>query len=202
MPHTRSRFSRRRGRRNQTHGLLAVEMCAELLCHALYMREILLRTACEEHTAWRVNTAKCVRDQWCANNTVTQKYTVSNTHMWNLNSILQPRLLEVDGIQWRDSGYGRITQYLVFCWPGIIVHQYSETNVMHFLFNLLRIKGLYIFRALLAHTEEALHKRHLVYCVRFMSDSCYQGWSGTAFQPNITRTQYTKSRLRRFSWGQ
>jgi hypothetical protein len=26
-------------------------------------------------------------------------------------------------------------------------YQYSETNVMHFLFSLLRIKGLYMFRA-------------------------------------------------------
>jgi hypothetical protein len=26
-------------------------------------------------------------------------------------------------------------------------YQYSETNVMHFLFNLLRIKGLYVFRS-------------------------------------------------------
>jgi hypothetical protein len=29
--------------------------------------------------------------------------------------------------------------------------QYSETNVMHFLFSLLRINDLYMFRALLAH---------------------------------------------------
>jgi hypothetical protein len=50
--------------------------------------------------------------------------------------------------------------------------QYSETNVMHFLFSLLRIKGLYMFGALLAHPQKALHKRHLVYCVRVMSDGC------------------------------
>jgi hypothetical protein len=50
--------------------------------------------------------------------------------------------------------------------------QYSEANVMHFLFNLLRIKGLYMFRALLAHPQEALQKRHLVYCVRVMSVGC------------------------------
>jgi hypothetical protein len=41
--------------------------------------------------------------------------------------------------------------------------------MMHVLFNLLRIKGLYMFRELLAHPQEALHKRHLVYCVRVMS---------------------------------
>jgi hypothetical protein len=40
---------------------------------------------------------------------------------------------------------------------------------MHFLFSLLRIKSLYMFRALLARLQEALHKRLLVYCVRVMS---------------------------------
>jgi hypothetical protein len=43
---------------------------------------------------------------------------------------------------------------------------------MHFLFSLLRIKGLYMFRALLAHPQEALHKCHFVYCVRVMSVDC------------------------------
>jgi hypothetical protein len=57
--------------------------------------------------------------------------------------------------------------------------QYSETNVMHFLFNLLRFKGLYMFRVLLAHPQEVPHKRHLVYCVCVMSVGCYQGWSET-----------------------
>jgi hypothetical protein len=51
-------------------------------------------------------------------------------------------------------------------------YQYNDTNVMHFSFNLLRIKGLYMFRAFLAHPQEALHKRHLVYCVRIMSVGC------------------------------
>jgi hypothetical protein len=57
--------------------------------------------------------------------------------------------------------------------------QYSETNVMHFLFSLLRIKDLYMFRALLAHPQEALQ----------------QDWTSTPIlvQPaDITRTQYTK----------
>jgi hypothetical protein len=31
-------------------------------------------------------------------------------------------------------------------------YQYSETNMMHFLFSLLRIKGLYMFRALTSST--------------------------------------------------
>jgi hypothetical protein len=60
----------------------------------------------------------------------------------------------------------------MFCWPCIIVCQYRETNVMHFLFNLLRIKGLYMFRALLAHPQDSQHKRYLVYCVSVMSVGC------------------------------
>jgi hypothetical protein len=40
---------------------------------------------------------------------------------------------------------------------------------MHFLFNLLRIKDLYVLRSLLAHPQEKPHERHLVYCVRVMS---------------------------------
>jgi hypothetical protein len=32
-------------------------------------------------------------------------------------------------------------------------HQYNETNVMRFSFNLLSIKGLYLFRALLAYPQ-------------------------------------------------
>jgi hypothetical protein len=37
---------------------------------------------------------------------------------------------------------------------------------MHFSVNLLRIKGFYLFAALLSHPQQALHKFHLVYCVR------------------------------------
>jgi hypothetical protein len=88
---------------------------------------------------------------------------------------------------------------LMFCWLCIIVrvYQYSETNVRHFLFSLLRIKGLYMFRALLAHPQKALRKRHLVYCVRVMSVGCtriedpFQSWC----------SQYTKCRLCCTSWG-
>jgi hypothetical protein len=43
---------------------------------------------------------------------------------------------------------------------------------MHFLFSLLRVKGLYMFRALLAHPQEVIHKRHLVYGVRIVSVGC------------------------------
>jgi hypothetical protein len=53
-----------------------------------------------------------------------------------------------------------------------VSHQYSKTNAMQYLFSLLRIKGLYMFRALLAYLQEALHKRHLIYCVHVMSVGC------------------------------
>jgi hypothetical protein len=87
----------------------------------------------------------------------------------------------------------------MFCWLCIIVYQYNETNVMHFSFNLLRIKGLYMFRALLAHPQELIYKRHLGYCVRVMSVGCF---TATVPQPtDITRTQYTKCRLCNASWG-
>jgi hypothetical protein len=62
--------------------------------------------------------------------------------------------------------------YLIFYRPCLIVYQYSETNVVQLLFSLLRIKGLYMFRALRAHPQEALQKRHLVYCLRVMSVGC------------------------------
>jgi hypothetical protein len=52
-------------------------------------------------------------------------------------------------------------------------------------FNLLRIKGLYMFRPLLARLRESLHRRNLVYWVRIMSVGC-----GTV--EVIIRAQYTK----------
>jgi hypothetical protein len=88
--------------------------------------------------------------------------------------------------------------YLMFCWPFIIVYQYRETNVMYFVFNLLRIKDLYMFRALLAHPQETLYKRLLVYCVRVMS----VGYTrlGVVQATDITFTLYTKCCLWSASW--
>jgi hypothetical protein len=75
--------------------------------------------------------------------------------------------------------------FLKFCWPCIIVYQYNETNVIYFLFRLLRMKGLYLFRTLLAQPQETLHKRHFVYCE-----------TATAPQTtDIIHMQYTKCRL-------
>jgi hypothetical protein len=96
---------------------------------------------------------------------------------------------------------------LLFYWPCITVYQYIETNVMHFLFSLLRIKGLYMFRALLVHPQEALHKRHLyIVCVlcQLAAPGLECNWCLRAIleQPtDITRKQYTKCHLCNSSWG-
>jgi hypothetical protein len=83
----------------------------------------------------------------------------------------------------------------MFCRPGIIVYQYNETNVMHFSFNLLRIKSLHLLRALLAHPQEVLHKRHLVYCVRVMSVGC----ATTAVKLQSWHNQLTYVHVRRYT---
>jgi hypothetical protein len=46
-------------------------------------------------------------------------------------------------------------------------HQYNETKVMHILFILLRIKGFYMFRALLAdfHSNPGAANTHAIYQV-------------------------------------
>jgi hypothetical protein len=88
----------------------------------------------------------------------------------------------VTSVTWLEttlvSGGVRLSKYrklktltcnVMFYRPCITVYRYSETNVMHFSFSLLRIKGLYMFRALLAHPQDTLHKWHLVYCMRVMS---------------------------------
>jgi hypothetical protein len=66
-------------------------------------------------------------------------------------------------------------------------NQYSETNVMHFLFNVLRNKGLYMFRALLVHSQEALYKRHLVHCVRVMSVGCTRFGVGSPLESRCSQ---------------
>jgi hypothetical protein len=43
-----------------------------------------------------------------------------------------------------------------------------------FVFSLLRINSLYMFRALFAHHQEALYIQQLVYFVRIMSAGNYQ----------------------------
>jgi hypothetical protein len=48
-----------------------------------------------------------------------------------------------------------------------------------------------MFRTLLAHPQEVLHKRYLVYCVRVMSVGCYQDWSKTPLHSNPGSNQLT-----------
>jgi hypothetical protein len=78
---------------------------------------------------------------------------------------------------WSITLSGRLFQKLLisFFLKGdhcLYSQQYSETSVMNILFSLLRITSLYMFRALLVHPQEVLHKRHLVYCMRVMSVGC------------------------------
>jgi hypothetical protein len=68
--------------------------------------------------------------------------------------------------QWFRQPYININNYawLKFYFYSIRKvnsNQYSKTNVMYFSFNLLRNKGLYMFRGLLVHVQEALQKQHL-----------------------------------------
>jgi hypothetical protein len=73
-----------------------------------------------------------------------------------------------------------------------ILYPYSETNVMHFLFNLLSIKGLYMFRALLTHPQEAPHKQHLLYLLACYVGWLHQGWSSTPTRGLPTDTTSTQ----------
>jgi hypothetical protein len=66
---------------------------------------------------------------------------------------------------------------------------------MHFAFILLRIKGLYMFQALLAYPQEALHKRHLVYWVRIMLETCRGSWFSKNWMKSASRWfHYTEVR--------
>jgi hypothetical protein len=86
--------------------------------------------------------------------------------------------------KWTKGGRGRLVISIIsndnLRWPRcchcslVVIHQYSEANVLHFSFSLLTIKGLYMFPALLAHPQETLHKRHSVYCVRVSAMARFQ----------------------------
>jgi hypothetical protein len=47
-----------------------------------------------------------------------------------------------------------------------------------------------MFRVLLAHLQEALHKQ-LVHCVRVRSAGCYRGWSATLYTIYIYTIYFT-----------
>jgi hypothetical protein len=78
---------------------------------------------------------------------------------------------------------------------------------MHFSFSLLRIKGIYMFRAFLAYPRELLHTQHLIYCVCVMSVGCTRIGMELQSIPilvrptDVTRTQYTKCHLCSSSGG-
>jgi hypothetical protein len=100
----------------------------------------------------------------------------------------------------RFSSYVTDIRITKICLPILILviiinYQCSETNVMHFLFSLLRIKGLYMFRVLLAHPQEVLHKRQLVYCVRQLAES------GLKFHSNPGAANWHNVLLCSASWG-
>jgi hypothetical protein len=80
------------------------------------------------------------------------------------------------------------------------VYQYTETNLMHFLFILLRVKGLYMFQALLAHLQEALHKQHLVYWMLVTSVGCNRIGVEHSSTPILVQPS-VKCHLCNISWG-
>jgi hypothetical protein len=58
----------------------------------------------------------------------------------------------------------------MFCFVCFLVPFTELLDTLHICnISWLRVKGRYMFRALLAHSQEALHKRHLVYSVRVVS---------------------------------
>jgi hypothetical protein len=74
-------------------------------------------------------------------------------------------------------------------------YQYNETNVMHSSFSLLKIKGLYMFRPLLARPQEFLHKRHLSVLSAYNLSWLCQDRSFSAVVAQLTyiiRRQHTK----------
>jgi Zn-finger protein len=137
-------------------------------------------------------------------------FFLSVTRIWCYCPWLVHDWLNRPGLKVRSS-----KAHLMFCWPCTIVYHCNETNVMHFSSNLLRIRGLFMFRVLLAHPREVLNKRHLVYCVRTISVGCgtiavsqnFSNFSNsreTATMPqpaHIIRRQYTKCRFYSASWG-
>jgi hypothetical protein len=56
--------------------------------------------------------------------------------------------------------------------PNVGKFQYNQIYVMHFLFSLLTIMSIYMFRELFTHPQEAIHKRRLLYCLHVMSVVC------------------------------
>jgi hypothetical protein len=130
---------------------------------------------------------------WLGHLTLLAQSISDCTSSWTLNwTYMLPRCTE----PWTSN----TDSYLIFCWSSIIVYQYNETDVMHFSFSLLRIKGLYVIQALLAHPQKARHKHHLVYSI-CVSVGC--GMDATVpHSTDIICMQYTKCHFCSNSRGQ
>jgi hypothetical protein len=88
-------------------------------------------------------------------------------------------------IVYQYSDWPCLIVYQYTDWPCLIVYQYTEANVMHILFNLLRINASKRFEYYL-----------LILRRRYTSTTLIR------VQPtDITRTQYTRCRLYSTSWG-
>jgi hypothetical protein len=74
---------------------------------------------------------------------VIKTYSVQYMYMYSTCSVTFTESLSLFEIMWK----------VMVEWnrPKMEIYQYNETNVLQFLFNLLRIKGLFMFRALLTH---------------------------------------------------
>jgi hypothetical protein len=113
-----------------------------------------------------------VGDQWYGINAIKwQNYLGTWFGLWNWIQLEHKKVLSSTSTR-RPKPIVRTAVVLMFCWPCITLYRYNETNVVHFSINLVKIKSLYVFRELLAHPQEAPHKRHLVYFVRVMSVGC------------------------------
>jgi hypothetical protein len=84
---------------------------------------------------------------------------------------------------------------LMFCWPCITVCQYSETNVIHFLFSLLRIKSLLHVSSITSSSLGGATQTAFG-----ILRACYVSWLHQVQPTDIPRTQYTQCRLCSDPW--
>jgi hypothetical protein len=103
----------------------------------------------------------------------------SNVRRPFIQTLLQ---FALQNLSFQVSAFWKRNHALMFCWPRITVYQESETNVIHFLIILLRIKSFYIFRALLTHPQEALGTLRACYVIwlhQFHSNLGAANWHNT-----------------------
>jgi hypothetical protein len=76
----------------------------------------------------------------------------------------------------------------IFFWPCIIVYRYNETNVMHFSFNLLRIKGLHMFHSINYSSSAGAPKKAFG-----ILRACYVSWLWHGCSETATVTLYARN---------